>query len=147
MSIITDILLASFLLFIIELSCLSERPLLIALLICFNCATVSSPADNFLTRLSLYFFDKNTFFNNPNFFLGTSVFSILNLSDFFLSFCAFLYAHSNSSSHLFLHSHFTTLCREVIFFYFATSCREVIFSCFATSCRKSFFLFSVSNVF
>ena len=96
MSIITDILLASFLLFIIELSCLSERPLLIALLICFNCATVSSPADNFLTRLSLYFFDKNTFFNNPNFFLGTSVFSILNLSDFFLSFCAFLYAHSNS---------------------------------------------------
>lgn len=96
MSIITDILLASFLLFIIELSCLSERPLLIALLICFNCATVSSPADNFLTRLSLYFFDKNTFFNNPNFFLGTSVFSILNLSDFFLSFCALLYAHSNS---------------------------------------------------
>ena len=96
MSIITDILLASFLLFIIELSCLSERPLWIALLICFNCATVSSPADNFLTRLSLYFFDKNTFFNNPNFFLGTSVFSILNLSDFFLSFCAFLYAHSNS---------------------------------------------------
>ena len=96
MSIITDILLASFLLFIIELSCLSERPLLIALLICFNCATVSSPADNFLTRLSLYFFDKNTFFNNPNFFLGTSVFSILYLSDFFLSFCAFLYAHSNS---------------------------------------------------
>ena len=96
MSIITDILLASFLLFIIELSCLSERPLLIALLICFNCATVSSPADNFLTRLSLYFFDKNTFFNNPNFFLGTSVFSILNLSDYFLSFCAFLYAHSNS---------------------------------------------------
>ena len=69
MSIITDIILASFLLFIIELSCLSERPLLIALLICFNCATVSSPADNFLTRLSLYFFDKNTFFNNQNFFL------------------------------------------------------------------------------